>query len=185
MPFYTLQSGEEILLDVTDIPEPPEQIFKDNPYLCDDQNFKQWRSAQKARYTKACYKAIREAKDSNDFINRIGDARSLLKDPCAWEEYLSYRGLDKPKRKPGRPKLPNHLKKQNPRIKKRSDQMKVLLFEIGIEVSTEGKLLINGNSEPYEGWIFQLNGRIKFMGDEEFNVEPYTISIHQFISEYC
>jgi len=76
----------------------------------------------------------------------------------------------------------DHLKKYNPRIK-RSDKMKTLLAEKDITVSLEGKLLVNG--KPYEGWMFQPNGRIKFMGDEKFNIEPYTISTHQFISDYC
>ena len=61
--------------------------------------------------------------------------------------------------------------------------MKTLLAEKDITVSLEGKLLVNG--KPYEGWTFQPNGRIKFMGDEEFNIEPYTLSTHQFISDYC
>ena len=62
--------------------------------------------------------------------------------------------------------------------------MKALLSEIGIEVSPEGKLLVNSGSEPYGGWFFCPNGRIKFMGDKEFNVEPYTFSTYEFMKEY-
>ena len=185
MPFYTLQSGEEILLDITDIPEPSEKIFRNNPYLRNDPMFKRWRSAQKARYVKGCYKAIRDAKDSIDFRNRIGNVELFLRDTStSWNEYLSNRGLKQPKRKVGRPKLPDHLKKQNPRIK-RSDKMKTLLAQKGITVSSEGNLHLRGNSKAYEGWMFQANGRIKFLGDEEFNIEPYALSAHQFILDYC
>ena len=122
-----------------------------------------------------------------DFKDKIGDIHQFLRDTdISWNQYLRERGLptDKPKRKPGRPKLPDHLKKNNPRVK-RSDLMKILLAERDIEVNPDGKLLINGSSEPYEGWNFQPNGRIKFKGDAEFNIEPYTISVHRFIEEYC
>ena len=145
--------------------------------------FKRWRSAQKARYVKGCYKAIKDAKDNIDFRERIGDVEAFLRDSStSWNEYLSNRGLSQPKRKPGRPKLPDHLKKNNPSIK-RSDKMKTLLAQKGITVSSEGKLLVNG--KPYEGWMFQANGRIKFLGDEEYNIEPYSLSAHQFILDYC
>jgi hypothetical protein len=185
MPFYTLQSGEEILLDITDIPEVPEKIFRKNPYLKNDPMFKRWRSAQKARYAKGCYKAIKDAKDSIDFRKRIGDVESFLRDTStSWNEYLSNRGLTELKRPVGRPKLPDHLKKQNPRIK-RSEQMKTLLAQKGITVSPEGNLHLRGDSEAYKGWMFQANGRIKFLGDEEYNIEPYALSAHKFIEEYC
>ena len=184
MPFFTLKSGEEILLDLSDIPEPSEHIFRNNPYLKNSPMFKKWRSAQKARYAKACYKAIRESKNKEDYLYNMQDAKLYVEHPYAWNQYLSNRGLDQPKRPVGRPKLPDHLKKHNPRIK-RSDLMKVLLAEKGIEVGFEGELLINGSSEPYEGWLFQVNGRIRFMGNEEFNIEPYSISTHQFILGYC
>ncbi|MCK5788422.1 MAG: hypothetical protein KAH32_05465 [Chlamydiia bacterium] len=187
MPFYILKSGEEVLIDKLDIPEPPAHIFNANPYLKTDPLFKKYISAQKARYYKGCYKSVREAKDLEEFKNKIGDLHQFLKDTnISWNEYLSNRGLpaSKPKRKSGRPKLPDHLKKQKHRIK-RSDQMKVLLAEKGIRVSPEGKLLMNGVSDTYRGWSFQPNGRIKFMGDEEFNIEPYSLSAHQFIENYC
>lgn len=186
MPFYTLQSGEEILLDITDIPEASESIFNNNPYLKKDPMFKKWRSAQKARYIKGCYKAIREAKDITDFKDKIGDIHQFLRDTeTSWSEYLSNRGLpSKPKRKVGRPKLSDHLKKNNPRVK-RSDKMKVLLAEKGISIGIKGEVLLNGDSRLYEGWIFQLNGRIKFLGDEKFNIEPYTLSAHEFLEAYC
>ena len=63
--------------------------------------------------------------------------------------------------------------------------MKELLSTKGIEVGEDGKLLLHGNSEPYEGWNFLPNGRIKFMGDEKFNIEAYTLSTYKFIEEYC
>ncbi len=178
MSYYLLRSGESIIFDTKDIPELPEN---DNYHIREHPLYKKYRSAQRARYVKACYKATKEAEDSSDFISRITHAQMLLRDPSAWNEYLSCRGIT-PKPLVGRPKLPDHLKKQNPRIK-RSDKMKTLLAQKDITVSPEGKLLLNG--KPYEGWIFQQNGRIKFMGDEKFNVEPYTLSTHQFISDYC
>ena len=187
MPFFTLKSGEEVLIDKVDFPEPSESIFHSNPYLRTDPRFKKYLSAQKARYYKSLYKATREAYDLQDFKDKIGDIHQFLRDTdISWHEYLRERGLptDKPKRPIGRPKIPDHLKKNNPRIK-RSDQMKVLLAEKGIEVSPEGKLLLNGVSDTYEGWSFLPNGRIKFMGNEEFNIEAYTLSSHKFISEYC
>jgi len=182
VPFLGLQDGSEILVEMDDLPEPPDTIFQDNPYERHDPLYIRWRAAAKARYVKACYKAAVEAKNREDFLSKVGDARSVLNDPTAWENYLSCRGLDHPKRKPGRPRLPDHLKKRNPRIK-RSEQMKALLFEKGIEVSPEGKLLLNGNADPYEGWLLP-NGRVKFLGDQEFGIEPYNLSAHQFLKDY-
>ena len=178
MKLFTLKNGQKVPFDISDIPETPESVFDKNPYLREDSTFRQWRVTQIARFHKASLKALAEAEDIDHFIHLIAKAKVSVSDPSSWEFYLSCRGMEQPKRKPGRPK------KQNHRIK-RSDQMKTILDEKGITVSLEGKLLIDGKSEPYEKWIFQPNGRIKFIGDEEFNIEPYTLSTHKFISDYC
>ena len=76
------------------------------------------------------------------------------------------------KRKPGRPKLPDHLKK-NPTKVKRSDQMKQFLKENGIAVSMDGSL--HSLSGLYIGWKFQINGRVRFEDEDP-------ISVHKFLS---
>ena len=179
MPFYTLKDGSEVLIDKLDFPEPSESIFHKNPYLRTDPRFKKYLSASKARYYKSLYKATREAYDLEDFKNKIGDIHNFLRNTdISWNEYLRERGLPvEVKNSVGRPRLPDHLKKHNPRVK-RSDLMKRLLAEKGISVSPEGKLFLDGNSVPYEGFLFQINGRIK-------HEESSTISTHTFIQEYC
>ena len=49
MPFVKLQSGEEILLTTSDIPEPPPSLYHSNPYLEKDPLFKKYMSAQRAQ----------------------------------------------------------------------------------------------------------------------------------------
>ena len=183
MPFIELEDGSEILLDVSDIPEPPASTFTDNPYEANTTQFKRWRATAKARYAKAHYKATVDAKNEEHFLSLVGDAKSLLQDSSAWESYKSCRGLDEYRRPVGRPKLSEKEKLNRPPKAKRSDAMRSLLLENGVTVSEDGSL--HSKDGFYIGWKFQINGRIKFMGDEEFNVEPYTLSAHQFISEYC
>ena len=77
-----------------------------------------------------------------------------------------------PKRKPGRPKLPDHLKKRPTKVK-RSDEMKRLLLENGIEVKSDGS--VHGRTGHYIGWTFQPNGRVKFEDEDP-------ISIYKFLT---
>ena len=81
------------------------------------------------------------------------------------------------KRKPGRPKLPNRLKK-NPTKIRRSDQMCQLLADHGIAINADSSI------EGFDGFEFMKNGRIKFLGDENAGVESYSLSVHQFIQDY-
>ena len=76
------------------------------------------------------------------------------------------------KRKVGRPKLPEHLKKRPTKVK-RSDEMKQLLLDNVIMVKEDGS--IHSVSGHYVGWIFQVNGRVKFEDDDP-------ISVHKFLS---
>ncbi len=171
--FIELQSGEEILLDLSDIPEPPQYLFANNPYLKDDIRFKRWRSAAKARYTKSCYRAIKIARDKADFIDLVGDAKAVLQDPYAWENYLHERDLEHPKRSVGRPSLPPEQRKR-PKVR-RSDEMRQLLSDHGISINTDNTI------EDYDGWHFLPNGRIYFKDND---IEM-TISAHAFIVDYC
>ena len=181
--FVTTYAGEEILIDALDVPTPPESIFRDNPYTKGNKLYKNYRKMQIARYHRATYRAIRISKDIAEFNSHIKDAELHIKDESAWSEHLSNRGIrpNEIKRDPWRPKLADDQKVNNPRIK-RSDKMKKLLSEKGISVNTEGELFLDGNSVPYEGFIFLPNGRIKH---EESNIGSYTISTYQFIEDYC
>ncbi len=69
------------------------------------------------------------------------------------------------KRKPGRPKLPKSQLKQ-PKIK-RSDEMKQLLRDNGIEI-IDGKLSTHPD--------------IKFLANGRLDVHGYPISVHQFLA---
>ncbi len=174
--FIELQSGEEILLDLSDIPEPPQYLFANNPYLKDDIRFKRWRSAAKARYTKSCYRAIKIARDKADFIDLVGDAKAVLQDPYAWENYLHERDLDHPKRSVGRPSLPPEQRRK-PMVK-RSDEMRKMLTDHGVEIKADSSI------EGFNDFEFMKNGRIKFLGDEDAGIEPYSLSVHQFMQDY-
>jgi len=76
------------------------------------------------------------------------------------------------KRKLGRPKLPDHLKKRPTKVK-RSDEMKQLLMENGIEVREDNTL--HSATGHYIGWTFQPNGKVKLEGEDP-------ISVHKFLS---
>ncbi len=82
-----------------------------------------------------------------------------------------------PKRKVGRPHLPDHLKK-NPTKIRRSDQMRQLLSDHGVEINTDSSI------DGFDGFEFMKNGRIKFLGDEDAGIEPYSLSAHQFLQDY-
>ncbi len=174
MPFFTLENGEEILLDVSDIPEPPASVFTDNPYEADSTRFKRWRSMAKARYAKAVYRSVRQAKDRENFIELVGSAKDVLSDPSCWEDYKSCRGVEDFKRPVGRPKLPPSVRKSPKGRLKRSDQMSQFLKDHGITVNADNGL------EPtklYEGWIFLPNGRVKFENEQ-------SISVHAFLRDF-
>ena len=129
---------------------------------------------EKAWIAKKRKKAIKEFYHHERFIEDIGTAKEMLQNPDKWLHYCQEREL---KRKPGRPKLPPEQRKV-PK-KKRSDQMRELLESKGVEILPDNSIA------GYPGWVFQPNGRVKFLGDEEFNIEPYSISAHEFIESYC
>ena len=171
MPFIELQDGTEILLDVSDIPEPPASTFTDNPYEANTTQFKRWRATAKARYTKAMYRARVDAKNEEHFLSLVGDAKSLLQDPSAWESYKSCRGLDECKRPVGRPKLLESEKAHCTPRQKRSDQMMKLLEENSFMV--EDNMVLDSYGE--EVATFLVNGRLFMEGE--------TISVHAFLQQ--
>ena len=169
MPFYTLESGEEILLTTEDIPKIPQTIFDGNPYTKNDPYFKKWRKAAVMRYTKAKYRAIRVAKNQEHFLSIIGDAKSVLQDPTKWNDYLFER--DKEKRPPGRPPMAPEDRKRPPM--KRSDEMQLLLADHGILVNDDNHLC-----DEFSDWRFCPNGRLQ-RGSES------TISVFYFLQHYA
>lgn len=76
------------------------------------------------------------------------------------------------KAKVGRPRLPDHQKK-NPTKVKRSEQMKALLLDHDIVVESDGSL--KSKDGHYVGWKFQINGRVKFEDEDP-------ISVHKFLT---
>ena len=76
------------------------------------------------------------------------------------------------KRKPGRPRLQDHLKKTPTKVK-RSDQTKMLLSEHGIAVEEDGSL--HRKNGHFIGWKFQINGRVRFEDEDP-------ISVHKFLT---
>ena len=171
MPFIELEDGSEILLDVSDIPEPPASTFTDNPHEANTTRFKRWRALAKARYAKACYKATVDAKNEKHFLSIVGDAKAVLQDSSSWDNYKSCRGLEEYKRPVGRPKLTAEEKVQrNPRVK-RSDQMRVLLLEHGVVIDAVGAV------SGYDNFQFLPNGKIQTDAGDR-------ISTHQFIQDY-
>lgn len=170
--FRELEDGTEILLEIDDIPPAPAAIFADNPYLKEDPMFIRWRVTAIARYAKAQYKAVANAKNEEHFLAMVGDAKALLQDPSAWESYLSCRGLDEPKRPVGRPKLTEEKKVQrSPKIKRR-DEMQVLLEENGFTIE-DGFVYDNRGSR----WKFLINGKVE---TEHGN----RMSAHQLIEDH-
>ena len=76
------------------------------------------------------------------------------------------------KSKAGKLTLPDYFKKNLTKVK-RSEQMKMLLLENGIEVDEDGSL--RSESGLYFGWKFQINGHIRFQDEEP-------ISVHRFLT---
>ncbi len=119
-------------------------------------------------------RAARGKADKED----LPDARTLLSDPSAWESHCKERDItSKTKKAVGRPRLPDHLKK-NPTKIRRSDQMRQLLSDHGVEINTDSSI------DGFDGFEFMKNGRIKFLGDEDAGIEPYSLSAHQFLQDY-
>ncbi len=119
-------------------------------------------------------RVTKQQEESNELLEEAGTAREVLDNPDAWFDYCREHHIC---RKPGRPKLPDHLKK-NPTKIKRSDQMCKLLHEHGIEINTDSSI------DGFDGFEFMKNGRIKFLGDEDAGIEPHSLSVHQFLQDY-
>lgn len=140
-------------------------------YYRDDIEIPHWfKNLQKA------WKSNRELR-ANRKEGKINHANSVVDD---WHLYCDNRvemfGEEydprTQKRKPGRPKLPDHLKK-NPTKIKRSDKMKQLLKDNGITVKESGDLYTD--TSHYIGWKFQINGRVRFEDED-------AISVHKFLT---
>ena len=76
------------------------------------------------------------------------------------------------KSKVGRPRLPDHLKKEPTKVK-RSTLMKELLLANTITVDED--MTLRGENGLYIGWKFQINGRVRFEDEDP-------ISVHQFLT---
>ncbi len=171
--FFELENGEELFLTPDMIPEPPASTFTDNPHEQGSDRFKRWRIAAKARYSKAWYRATVDAKNTADFLAKVGSAEAILQDPSAWDNYKSCRGMNEYKRPVGRPKLEESEKVNRPPRKKRSDAMRALLEENGYRVLDTVVLDARSNKLGE----FLLNGRIR-------TPEKDVISVFQFIHDY-
>ncbi len=168
--FFELENEEELLLTPDMIPAPPKHLMADNPYSHHGKRYRQWKSCAIGRYYKSMYKELVTVKNKEDFLLKVGDARSALTDPNAWENYMEERELDV-KRPVGRPRLPDAEKISRPPRAKRSDKMKVLLEQHGVIVNDDGTI------EGYEDFTFLSNGRI-------CTPEKDVISTIQFIHDY-
>ncbi len=163
--------SDNLILDKDDFPQPPQRFFQSNPYETNHPNFKRWRAAAMARYYRSLYRAKQKARDQEEFLEMVGDARSVLEDPSAWKHYLKERDLDQPKRSPGRPPLnPEDRKKP---LTKRSSEMRLLLEDHGIYIDINSYL-----SNEFSEWLFCPNGRLQ-RGDES------TISVFYFLQQYA
>ena len=74
------------------------------------------------------------------------------------------------KPKVGRPRLPDHLKKEPTKVK-RSTLMKELLLANDITVKEDGDLY--SHTGHYIGWKFQVNGRVRFQGEDPISVQQF------------
>jgi len=167
---YILQDGSEVELDISGLPEISDFIQYKITYRDFDPNFKRWFDLQKARYVKACYRALREARDPDEFELMIMEASNNFATTKAWKNYIIDSRPEPPKRSVGRPKLPEHLKKR-PR-RKRSDEMRELLESHGFVVEKGCVRDSSGNQ-----WRFLPNGKVE-------TPEGHRISAHQFINSY-
>jgi len=171
--FFELENGEELFLTPSDIPEPPASTFTDNPYEQGSDRFKRWRIAAKARYSKAWYKAAVDAKNTADFLAKVGSAEAILQDPSAWASYKSCRGLEEYKRPVGRPKLEESEKVNRPPRKKRSDLMLTLLEENGYRILDDMVLDARSN----ELGTFMENGKVELKDGNR-------VSTHAFLQSH-
>jgi len=170
--FFDLDDGDEMLITKDMIPAPPKHLMADNPYSHHGKRYRQWKSCAIGRYYKSMYKELVTVKNKEDFLLKVGDARSALTDPNAWENYMEERELDV-KRPVGRPKLSDAEKLNRPPRVKRSDAMWSLLEENGYRV-VDGVVL---DARSNELGKFLANGRIR-------TPEKDVISVFQFIHDY-
>ena len=171
--FFELESGEELFLTPDMIPEPPASTFTDNPHEQGSDRFKRWRIAAKARYSKAWYKATVDAKNTADFLAKVGSAEAILQDPTAWDNYKSCRGFDEYKRPIGRPRLTEEEKVNRPTKAKRSDAMRSLLEENGYRVLDTVVLDARSN----ELGTFMENGKVELKDGNR-------VSTHAFLQSH-
>ena len=132
-----------------------------------------FKNLEKARQVRHQNLQEKKSSETAKFLNEVGTARDMLNEPELWFDYCEKTGK---KRKPGRPRLPPERLKQKPM--KRSEKMQLLLEEHGVTVDEDNS--IGG----YDGFVFMVNGRIKFLGDADHGVEPYSMSVHTFIETY-
>ena len=132
-----------------------------------------FKNLEKARQVRHQNLQEKKSVETAKFLDEVGTARDMLREPELWFDYCEKKGLN---RKPGRPKLPPEQLKHKPI--KRSEKMKLLLEDHGVTVNDDNTL------DGYDGFTFMVNGRIKFLGDTEHGVEPYTLSVHAFIETY-
>lgn len=88
---------------------------------------------------------------------------------------VEHTGIDprEQKRKVGRPKLPQHLKKSPTKVK-RSDTMKALLLEHNIHLTEPSNVYADRFLVEYSHWQFLPNGRVR-------HKQESPISVHQFL----
>ena len=135
----------------------------------DDAPDKPWwyTNLEKAWLAKQRKKAITDLKEFEELTNSVGTAEELKENPSRWLEYCQEREI---KRKPGRPRIPSDLRKQNLRSK-RSDEMQTLLESHGYMVE-DGWVFDNLGSR----WCFMPNGKIELSNKDR-------ISVHNFLTE--
>ncbi len=99
-------------------------------------------------------------------MHDIGIPKGMRYHSDAYVRWSLQQDWGEPKRKPGRPKLPKSQLKQ-PKVK-RSDEMRQLLNDNGIEVLEDSTL----NTHP----------DIRFLANGRLDVHGYPISVHQFLA---